>query len=223
MTQSASHRGELPACASRCHADGGPPPAPGLRICAGCRERVEAQLADLPVLFDMCANMLDPRPHRTRERVGGRARRGIVLRDAVVSVRSQILAVLASWCGLVSAQRDVPGPDGPDIRRFAHHLAVHLPWLCGHPAAPNLVDQLAGLTDAVHQALRPDTGFRVRVGPCPHPGCPEYVHAEGHREGAAPYQVGCAGGHVWAPELWLLLWGRQNGLAHGSPAGEDTR
>lgn len=197
------------ACGSRRHGDR-VPVASGMRICAECRDQVEGVLVDLPVLFEMCADMLDPRPHWIRERVSGRARRGIVLRDAVVSVRTEILGVLVSWCGLVAGERDVPGPEELTIRKLVHFLAVHLHWLCAHPAAADLVDELTGLAAAVDEALHRETGFRARVGECPHPGCSEFVYAEAHREGGEPYEVSCAAGHVWAPERWLLLWGKQN-------------
>ncbi|HWM02861.1 MAG TPA: hypothetical protein VNP92_11050 [Actinophytocola sp.] len=201
---------EAPACGSRRHSDEVEPTkvAPGLRICAGCRDQVEDDLVELPSLFEICAYMLTPRPQRLRERVSGNQPHGIVLRDAVVSVRSEILGVLAAWCGLVASERKVPGPDELAIRKLASFLAIHLHWLCGHPAAPDFADELTDLSTSVSQALKPNLGFRVPVGPCPREGCNRLVHAEAHREGGEPYEVSCEAGHVWAPENWLSLWGR---------------
>lgn len=214
-------------CMSRRH-DGEPVPAPvapGLRLCATCRDHVEAELVDLPVLFEVCADMLDPRPHWIRERVSGNAPHGIVLRDAVVKVRSEILGVLASWCGLVAGERGVTGPDVLDIRTLARFLAVHVQWLCAHPAAPDLVNELTDLAKAVDEALRPSGGFRVTVGSCPRPGCGRPVHAEAHREGGEPYEVCCEAGHLWTPDQWLLLWGQQAGGARdrgSSPSSAES-
>lgn len=214
-----ARRGQA-ACGSA-HHDGGMPvrPAPGQRICAGCRGRVEERLVELPALFELCADMLASRPQWIRERPGGQARRGIVLRDAVVSVRTEITGVLRSWCELVAAERAVPGPPEVTVRGLVRYLAVHLHWLCGHPAAPRLVDELSRLTEAVDEALRPDTGFRVPVGRCPHPGCTECVYAQAHRADAEPYEVSCAAGHVWAPRRWLLLRGRDAVTGRDPSAG----
>lgn len=218
---------EQPVCVSRRHTGTAAPVpvAPGLRICADCRDSVEDRLVDLPVLFELSADMLDPRPRWPRERVSGqRTLRGIVLRDAVVSVRADILGVLVSWCGLVAAERGVPGPTDLAIRRITKFLAVHVHWLCGHPAAPDLVDELTDLAAAVDAAVHQETGFRVRVGPCPKPGCAEFVDAEAHREGAEPYEVSCAAGHVWAPESWLSMWYGQNGQARDTgPRSEGVQ
>jgi hypothetical protein len=198
-------------CPSRRHEQDGPSPVvPGLRICADCRNRVEDELVALPALFETCAYMLDPRPQRIRERVSGSRPQGIALKDAVVTVRSEILGVLTSWCGLVGAERGVPGPDELVVGKLASFLAIHLQWLCAHEAAPDLVDELTDLSAAVNEALQPDTGFRVAVGRCLRPGCEEVVHAEAHRENGTPYEVSCAAGHVWAPEHWLTLGQQQD-------------
>jgi len=199
-------------CRSRRHEPAKAPlRAPGLGICVACRDIGEETLVELPTLFELCAHALDLRPNEPMERVSGHRPRGIVLRDTVVSVRSEILGVLAAWCGLVTTERGVLAPDELDIRKLVGFLGIHLHWLCQHPAAPDFVDELTDLTDAANEAMRPDTGFRVAVGTCLRPDCDRTVYAEAHREGAAPYEVSCEAGHVWAPEHWLALRGKQNG------------
>lgn len=211
-----------PTCRGRRHKPGEAPlRAPGLCICPECRDAVEEILIELPALFELCAHALDLRPTEPRERVSGHRPRGIVLRDSVVSVRSEILGVLASWCGLVTAERGVLAPDALDIRKLVGFLAVHLHWLCQHPAAPDFVDELVDLTDAANEAMRPETGFRVAVGACLRPDCDRTVYAEAHREGEEPYEVSCEAGHVWAPEHWLLLRGKQNGHTNGHTNGRN--
>jgi len=201
-----------PTCRGRRHEPGKAPLlATGCCVCQSCRELAEKALIELPTLFEMCAHALDQRPSGPRERVSGHRPRGIVLRDAVVSVRSDILGVLAAWSGLVTVERGVAGPDELAIRKLVGFLAIHLQWLCEHPAAPDFVDELAGLTDAAQEAMRPDTGFRVAVGTCLHPDCDRTVYAEAHREGAEPYEVSCEAGHVWAPRHWLALRGKRHG------------
>jgi hypothetical protein len=203
---------DQPTCRSRRHEPGRAPLlATGMSVCPACRYVAEETLIELPALFELCAHALDLRPNEPRERVSGHRPRGIVLRDQVVSVRSEILAVLTAWCALITAERGVLGPAELDIRKLVGFLAVHLHWLCQHRAAPDFVDELTDLTDAANEAMRPDTGFRVAVGSCLHPDCDRTVYAEAHREGAEPYEVSCEAGHVWAPEHWLALRGKRNG------------
>jgi hypothetical protein len=204
--------GDQPTCRSRRHEPGKAPLlAAGMAICPTCRDLAEATLIDLPGLFELCAHALDLRPNEPRERVSGHWPRGIVLRDAVVSVRTEILGVLAAWCGLVTTERGVLAPDELDIRKLVGFLAIHLHWLFQHPAAPDFVDELTDLTEAANEAMKPETGFRVAVGTCLRPDCDKTVYAEAHREGGEPYEVSCEAGHVWAPEHWLTLRGKQNG------------
>ncbi|WP_154814178.1 hypothetical protein [Actinophytocola xinjiangensis] len=230
--QSGTHRpaggnGGQQTCHSRLHKSGEAAPlVPGLCLCAACRETVEKTLIELPTLFDLSTGDLDLRPKGMRERVSGHRPRGIILREAVVSVRSEILGVLAAWCGLVTTERGVDGPDELSIRKLVGFLAIHLHWLCQHPAAPDMVDELTDLSTAVDAALRPETGFRVAVGTCLHEECGRPVHAEAHREGAQPYEVSCEAGHVWAPEHWLALRGKPstngtNGTNGTTPNGTN--
>ena len=197
-----------PTCRSRQHEPGRSLPlAPGLHVCAACRDFAEVTLVDLPALFDLCVDGFDLRPYEPGEQVGEARPSELVPCDAVASVRAEIRTVLAAWCGLVSVERRVRGPEELTVRKLVGFLAVHLHWLCQHAAAPDLVNELTDLTAAVNATLRPANGFRVAVGACPHAGCGQPAHAEAHQEGDEPYEVACDGGHVWAPERWLSLHG----------------
>lgn len=217
---------DQPTCRSRRHEPGKAPlRASGIQICSICRDLGESALIELPELFELCAHALELRPNGPRERVSGHRPRGIVLRDAVVTARSDILGVLVAWCGLVTAERGVLAPDELDIRKLVGFLAIHLHWLCQHPAAPDFVDELTELTDAAARAMQTGTGFRVPAGTCLRPDCDRDVHAEVHRDGTEPYEVSCEAGHVWAPEHWLLLRDRQtrtNGNGHGNGHGNGN-
>jgi hypothetical protein len=187
-----------------------PPELSGRRtICTGCRERLEEDLLELPALYELCAHMLDLRGHRFGERVSGRRPRGIELNEAVVTVRSDILGVLASWCGLVSVERTVPGPDELGIRQLTRFLTIHLNWLTEHPSAPDLVDEVMEIATSAQELLRPRTGRPLTLGQCARPGCAELVRAEGYADGEPSYRLSCAAGHAWAPDEWLLLWGNK--------------
>jgi hypothetical protein len=199
-------------CGSRRHEpDEAVPPAPGLRVCAACRDVAEETLIELPALFDMCAFVLDPRPNDPSEWISKIRPQAISLCDAVVEVRSEILGVLTAWSGLVITERRVPGPDELSIRKLVGFLGIHVHWLCRHPTAPDLVDELVALTATVNAAVRPAVGFRAAVGTCLRPGCGRTVYAEAYREGLEPYEVACDAGHVWAPERWLSLGGKYSG------------
>jgi hypothetical protein len=191
-------------------------------ICGGCRERLEEDLLELPALYELCAHMLDLRRHHLGERVSGHRPRGIALNEAVVTVRTDILGVLASWCGLVSAERDVPGPDELGIRQLTTFLSIHLGWLGEHPSAPDLVDEVTEIARSAQELLRPPTGRPLTLGQCARPGCEELVRAEGHADGEPVYRLSCAAGHAWAPDEWLLLWGGSNGHKRNSfPEGAE--
>jgi hypothetical protein len=198
-------------CPSRRHddLDRRPDAGRGIVVCAACRDQAEEALIEMPEWYEICAHVLDlRRPPQLRERVNGHRPRGIVLRDAVVTVRSDMLGVLASWCGLVVAERGVTGPDELDIRRLTGFLAIHLNWLLAHPAAPEMVDELGELVRAARDVVHPPTGFRTELGRCTEPGCSAIVRAEGPIEGGEPSRVGCDAGHEWGPDQWLLLRAR---------------
>jgi hypothetical protein len=190
-------------CHSRRHAGTTSPTAGGLAICAGCRDHAEANLVELPRLYDMCAYVLDGRAQGPRERVSGHRPRGIVLRDAVVSIRSDILGVLASWCGLVSAERGMAGPDELSIPRLSTFVLVHFGWLTAHPAGADFTDELAALVERAEAVLAPEPPAEVALGPCPRPGCGLLLRADGH----PPTRISCEADHEWRPEQWLLLLG----------------
>ena len=211
---------DLSPCRSRRHAGGGTPPrvVPGIELCGECRDRAEESLVELPELYEMCAYVLDPRRPQPRERVSGSRPHGIVLRDAVVTVRSDILGVLASWCGLVTTERGVAGPDELSIRRLTTFVQVHLTWLVAHPAAADFADELGDLSDAAREVLAPDTDVEFDLGPCTRPGCAWTVRAEGH----PPRRIRCDAGHEWPPEQWLLLLGRLDEHADGNGNGNSN-
>ncbi len=192
-------------CRSQRHNGGGLPAhtAPGLEICVRCRDEAEEDLLELPGLYDMCAYVLNPRHRPMRERVSGTRSRGIVLRDAVVSIRSDILGVLAAWCGLVSSERGVTGPDELSVPRLSTFVHIHFQWLTAHPAGPDFADELSTLADRARGVLTPEPAAELTLGPCLRPGCGWTVRADGH----PPRRVRCDGGHEWSPSQWLLLRG----------------
>ncbi|MGB3442447.1 MAG: hypothetical protein WBA97_27210 [Actinophytocola sp.] len=194
---------DLRFCRSQRHGGVASRTAAGLSICTECRDEAEENLVELPQLYDMCAYMLDVPRQQPRERVSGHRPRGIVLRDAVVSIRSDILGVLASWCGLVASERGVTGPDELSIPRLSTFVQIHFGWLTAHPAGADFTDELAALAERARAVLTPDPLTVMPLGPCPRPGCGWTLRAEGH----PPKRILCEAGHEWPPDQWLLLRG----------------
>jgi hypothetical protein len=191
-------------CASQRHRDTAPATVPDLAVCPQCREDAEENLVELPKMYDMCAYVLDGRRRQLRERVRGHRPRGIVLRDEVVAVRSDILGVLASWCGLVTSERGVPGPDELAVSHLSTFVLVHFGWLTAHPAGADFTDELTALAERARAALTPEPVAKpLPLGPCPRPGCGWTVRAEGH----PPRRIRCEAGHELPPHQWLLLRG----------------
>jgi hypothetical protein len=190
-------------CPSMRHAGSAAHTAPGRTICDGCGHDAEESLVELPELYDMCAYALDTRPRRPREPVSGHQPRGIVLREPAVRIRSDILGVLASWCGLVTAERGVPGPDELSIPRLSTFVLVHFGWLTAHPAGADFTDELIALAERAREVLQPEPVAELELGPCAHPGCGLPLRAD-----SRPAKlIRCEAGHEWPPERWVLLRG----------------
>lgn len=201
MAEAAHDGQEREFCRSQRHGGVPSPTVDGLTICVECRDQAEENLVELPQLYDMCAYVLDVRPTKSQERVSGHRPHGIALRDEVVSIRSDILGVLASWCGMVATERGVPGPDELSIPRLSTFVLIHFGWLTAHPAGADFTDELAVLADRARAVLVSGPAAEMSLGPCPRPGCGWMLHADEH----PPKRIRCEAGHEWPPEQWLLL------------------
>lgn len=213
---------EAPSCRSRRHIGQSRQPQvrPGLQLCVECRNELENDLIELPEWYESCEHVLDTlQPYRFAERSNGHTNgnngktngktNGIRLADAAVTVRSDMIGLLSSWCGLVVDERGVSKPDHLDIRQLTGFLAIHLEWLTAHAVAPDFADEIAGLAKAAREVVRPDAVIRMDLGPCVQPGCGRTVHALTRDEdGQELYRVSCEAGHVWRPDQWLVLSSR---------------
>jgi hypothetical protein len=146
---------------------------------------------------------------------------GISLDQAALTMRSDILDVLSSWCALVVQERGVPGPR----RRTAHDLAAflgrQLPWLAGHTAAGDFTTEVCQLAGSARQAAEHGTPRPRPLGPCDRPGCASTVYLHGLGTDSRG-RVGCASGHVWQPHEWLWLSRRMQHRSPGPRAGSVT-
>jgi hypothetical protein len=194
-------------CESTAHQEGSDTRAKvGLRLCRACHDRLKAGLAGLPDLYAGCEQALTGSRYQLIEWVSGWRPSGIVLDDAAVTVRADMVAVLASWAGLIASERGVPAPrQQREIGRLVAFLTEHLDWLSAHLAAGDFAGEVADLTRAAQNVISPDTAMYVKLGPCEQPGCGKPVFVRiGAADQALPDQVSCEAGHGVPPERWLL-------------------
>ncbi|WP_083940320.1 hypothetical protein [Saccharomonospora saliphila] len=126
---------------------------------------------------------------------------------AAVEVRSSIRTVLASWAGLVTEERRVE-PPARDIAVLARFLVRHVDWLCRHPAAGDLADEIRHLERTAARVAYPDDGRRIRVGHCPAPECDGELFALIRPHGDLPRsEITCSESsvHSWPVTRWSKL------------------
>jgi hypothetical protein len=168
----------------------------------GLRDRVRRDLAELPKLFDRCESLLVSFPRAFAPRVAGGGTSGLVLDERVTDARRDIVAVLASWSGLVADERRVrrPGRDAAELSAF---LAVHLDWLLAHPAGPCFAEEVLAVASTAREVSRSGPGPAVELGRCVEEGCDHPMVAT--RGTSSDFEVRCAAGHSWRPRQWLSL------------------
>jgi hypothetical protein len=181
---------------------------------------VRANLAVLPGLHAACADELTPGDHRARERVTGWTPKGIVLRESVMTARSDMVAVLASWATLIVDDRRVRGPRGQEVRHFTAFLLHHFGWLAAHPAAGDFADEIGELVSTARDVLDPGKSADLAVSSCERPGCAEPVLARIGVRDPGHHPVACTAGHRVPPEQWLRLGAR---AGHGKAAKADRK
>lgn len=200
-----------PICnGSRC---GGEPRVPlkGTRLCADCTRALAIDLTALPGLHNQCGRLLGgsgSRPPMTRTTGGPLP--GLPFNTSAADTRAAILALTASWSGLVVEERRIAPPPRAvsDLARF---LLRHLPWLAAHPAAPELSREITETVRAARQVADPKPLRRVRAGDCVEPGChgslTALVRSGGPRLSA---EVVCSAqsAHRWPTQEWTRLSSR---------------
>jgi hypothetical protein len=123
------------------------------------------------VVTDIVAGLdaLDPR-RRERGLSDGRwtstpaSRRAPVNLDVLVLTdrRTGVLAVLMHWAGRIRHAQRLPHPRTKSVRSEAAVLGVYWRWALEQPWGPDMLDELAVLSGAIHVVR-----FGVPVRPCP--------------------------------------------------------
>jgi hypothetical protein len=178
----------------------------GLRVCRACHKRVYRELAELPGLYLRCESLLAHFPQTFVPKVAGGAATGLVLDEAVVNARRDIVGLLASWSGLVADERKVGRPRRRDVTELSAFLAIHVDWLLAHQAGASFAQELVTVAATARAASRGGATLEIELGPCVEAGC-EHVMIARRAEGAtsSSVDVSCAAGHVWRTHQWLQL------------------
>ncbi|MDN3260514.1 hypothetical protein QWJ26_11950 [Streptomyces sp. CSDS2] len=193
-------------------AAGGPEPS----LCPACRDRVAADLAELPQLYRDIEYLLVPAVTDGVGRVSGSRNTGLVLDAEASATRAETTAVLACWAGLLAELVPEPAPERA-VGPMAAFLLRHLDVLAVHPSAAELADEIGGLAARARRVVDRPVPGPAPLGPCPRPGCTERVRA-GAGDAGSPGVVRCDDGHAWAAHEWLALRRMLGGTA-AAPAG----
>jgi hypothetical protein len=195
---------------------------PGL--CSSCRAGLLSHLATMSNLYECCEELLLNKRVSDVGRVRGGLPGGISLNSKAVTIRSEMMRVLASWAGLVVDELRIGRPPRRDVRALATFLRVYLDWLAEHPAAPEAAAEIAARVSDAENVLAPDAADRVELGPCGQAGCGGVVSivVRGGDDWTSK-TIECDGGHVWPPQQWLMLKYRIEQAGRGSRAGRDRR
>lgn len=104
------------------------------RLCTHCRDQLAEHLSELPARY--AALDQDRAP-------------GAPMPPHAVEARSAIRGVLASWAHLVVNGRALPRPVR-SVAGMAEFLQRHIDWLGAHPAAAEIIGEIAELATRQH-------------------------------------------------------------------------
>jgi hypothetical protein len=145
------------------------------------------------------------RPSGTGGQATGKPGSASPPRDAVVAMRTEIRAVLASWCRLVSEERGI-GLPRDEVTAMGAYIDKHCDWLAATEYAGEAADELASLASRAWGLAYPSGTRTVEVGPCPL--CDGTLTAIVRAtDQALPSEVVCGGGeaHRWSADRWREL------------------
>lgn len=196
--------------------------ASGQRLCPLCAGRLLAGIRELPRLYAECEEALSgvvATGLREKTSSGGPAR-GLALNGFAAEARTQILATLGSWSGLVAQERGFAAP-ARQAPALADFLLSSLPWLACHPAVGDLSEEVARTVSTARRAARPDAVKKVVVGACVVPRCEGELSAtvRSSRAGEGTHvRCGANPAHSWAGHEWTRLCRE---MQKSAPAAEE--
>ena len=188
------------------------------RLCDGCCDRLRRDLESLPELYEECESALGHSTYHLTQRVSGSkgTGTGIPLNAAVMAARTEIMALLASWAGLVISERRLSAAPTRSVSGLSSFLATHLNWLVAHPAAEDFAEEVCGAARKAHTAAQLAPSLHIELGTCVQPGCGSTLYATGRAgDGRPKHQVRCGAGHAWPARDWLLVAHRLENRGRG--------
>lgn len=182
---------------------------PSLRLCGGCRDRLERDLADLPGLWARLERALAT-VSSGGQRVSGSSSSPLPINLGVVEHRDQMRHDLVAWVRYVADERGMEYPAN-EVGAMARWLGRHVDWISARQeAAEECPPVMRELTGRARRLLEPDGSKRITVGPCPDPvddePCGGTLYATVRAEGdARPSVIYCSGpcGSERGAETWM--------------------
>lgn len=187
-------------------------------ICNSCREHLKSDLLRLPGLYEDC-NKSARQESVLAIRKGPRKSSALdAMSPAATEIRSSIRSVLASWAGLVAAERHL-NPPVRDVPTLARFLALHVAWLARHDAAADLADEVRELTRTARSIAYPNGTRRVQIACCPD-DCAGQLVAVIHPDSTfQASEIVCtkSPSHSWPAAQWARL-AHKIRASQGNPA-----
>ena len=182
-----------------------PTSASGARICPPCVRKLDEALQALPLLYARCGVVLQGERTRGFGQSRGRNSPGIVLRDTLVTARTEVLSLLSSWAALVAEEAGLPLRPRREVAALVRFLLDNLSFLVSHPAIVDAIEEFARVCTRARHAINP-TDY-VALGLCERPGCGRkvYAHIDPDGVGSGGNRVSCEAGHAVDPRQWLSL------------------
>jgi hypothetical protein len=174
-------------------------------LCGTCRERLAAELKDLPRTHDNLVQAMIPMSRPPFPRVKGtRSTSGITIDEDASSGRSEILGFLRSWSALVADERSLRKPASQECHALTSFLLTHLDWLLAHPTAADFDEETHTLAARLRR-ITDSVLTQFDIGPCVQPGCGGRLFAL-QSGNTGKYEVQCGEGHAWQANQWLHLY-----------------
>jgi len=136
----------------------------GLQICAGCYDRADGQLTELP---DLVAAILEPSRRAASGRVSGTPEPPTLVNDRQVEGRSLVRYALIEWAQLVVYGRQVTAPQS-DVPALCAFLRRHQLWLCAQDNAGAFVAASGDMFRYARRLAYPSPPERTYIGDCPY-------------------------------------------------------
>ncbi len=176
-------------------------------LCRACRDRLVSNLLHLPTLYSDCNKGTSSTVVRVIRKVPRKSATTDSMNPAAAEIRSAIRTVLASWAGLVAAERRLE-PPSRDLPALARFLCRHVDWLIHHPAAGDIADEVQDLARTARNIAYPNSMSRVHIGYCPDGDCGgDLVALIRPHDDLLPSEITCtiSSAHSWPVTWWTRL------------------